>query len=195
MLLQANYRKISLYTHCVLIIAIACIARPITVQASNATLAACIALTPLAAPACYAAEQENIKREAEAKAAADAKAGAGAQQGAPAPAQAPESAKEIASACKDGLCRPANYNQEWAGSMLRGTVPGLINGVLTRVLPLVGVIFLVMFVWGGIQWLTSAGDAKKVSGARTTLFNAIVGVTIVSLAYFIVSQFLRLISI
>lgn len=110
-------------------------------------------------------------------------------------AETPSPAKTGASVCKDGLCRPANYNQEWASSMLQGTVPGIINGILTRVLPLVGVIFLVMFVWGGIQWLTSAGDAKKVSGARTTLFNAIIGVTVVSLAYFIVSQFLRLISI
>lgn len=111
------------------------------------------------------------------------------------PASSASPVPTSASPCKDGLCRPANYNQEWAGSMLRGTVPGIINGVLTRVLPLVGVVFLVMFVWGGIQWLTSAGDAKKVSHAKTTLFNAIVGVTIVSLAYFIVSQFLRLISI
>jgi hypothetical protein len=70
------------------------------------------------------------------------------------------------------------------------SVPKIINGVVTRVMPMVGAIFLVMFLYGGFLWLTAGGDSKQVASAKTTLKNAIIGITCVTFAYFIVSYIL-----
>ncbi len=90
---------------------------------------------------------------------------------------------------------PTDYNEKWGKSMWGKSVPSIINGVISRVLPMVGALFLLMFVWGGFQWLTAGGDSKKVDGAKTTIFNALIGVTLVSMAYFIVSYFLNVTAI
>jgi sterol desaturase/sphingolipid hydroxylase (fatty acid hydroxylase superfamily) len=70
------------------------------------------------------------------------------------------------------------------------SVPKIINGIVTRVLPMVGAAFLVMFVYAGFLWLTAGGDGKKVDAAKVTLKNAIIGMALVTFAYFIVSFFL-----
>jgi len=59
------------------------------------------------------------------------------------------------------------------------TIPGLVARIISRVLPVVGALFLVMFIWGGFQWFSSAGDEKKIGKARQTLINAVIGIAIV----------------
>jgi hypothetical protein len=44
-----------------------------------------------------------------------------------------------------------------------------------------------MLLVGGFKYLFSAGDQKKLEGARGTVTSAIVGVVIMSLAYLIIS--------
>jgi len=38
-------------------------------------------------------------------------------------------------------------------------------------------------VWGGIEWITAGGDKQKIEEARKRLSNAIIGLTIVALAW------------
>lgn len=59
------------------------------------------------------------------------------------------------------------------------TIPGLVARIISRVLPVVGSLFLVMFIYGGFLWFSSAGDEKKVGKARQTLINAVIGIVIV----------------
>lgn len=62
----------------------------------------------------------------------------------------------------------------------------IISRLIRAVLGVVGALFLVMFVYGGVQWMT-AGDSKRIDSAKKTLINAVVGMIIVAFSYSIVS--------
>jgi hypothetical protein len=51
----------------------------------------------------------------------------------------------------------------------------------------IGALALIFVIWGGIQYVTSGGDAEKTTKARNTLLYAIIGVVVVVLAYGIVN--------
>lgn len=65
-------------------------------------------------------------------------------------------------------------------------VADIVKNILTGLLSVTGALFFVMFLWGGVTWLTAGGDAKKVEGARKTLSNAVIGMIIVATSYAIV---------
>ena len=51
---------------------------------------------------------------------------------------------------------------------------------------IVGIVAVIMIIYGGFKYITSGGDTGNVSGAKNTLIFAIVGLIIVALAQFIV---------
>jgi hypothetical protein len=55
--------------------------------------------------------------------------------------------------------------------------------VFQQVLGILGLILLVLFVAGGLIWMTSGGSADKIKKARSLLINAVIGLIIVILAY------------
>ena len=60
------------------------------------------------------------------------------------------------------------------------------------VLSLLGVIFLVLMVYGGYLWMTAAGNEDKVTKAKNLMTAAIIGLIIVvgsyAISYFIISK-------
>ena len=52
----------------------------------------------------------------------------------------------------------------------------------------VGALSVIMLIWGGIRYTTSAGDSSKVTAAKNTVLYAIVGLVIAILAYAIVNM-------
>ena len=66
-----------------------------------------------------------------------------------------------------------------------------INGVFTKitntVLYAVGIISVVMLIYGGLRYVISGGDSKKVTDAKNTIMYAIIGLIISILAYAIVN--------
>lgn len=70
------------------------------------------------------------------------------------------------------------------------TVPELIGRIIAQALPLVGSLFLLMFIWSGVQWMTAGGDKTKVQKATQTIKNSVIGIAIVLGAYMIVSSLL-----
>lgn len=67
------------------------------------------------------------------------------------------------------------------------TVPEIVSRIIQQVLPVVGALFLVMFIYGGVLWMTAGGSGEKVKKATQSMVNAAIGMTIVILAYTIVS--------
>lgn len=65
-----------------------------------------------------------------------------------------------------------------------------VNNVIALVINIfsiiVGVIAVIMIVYGGFRYITSGGDTTKVTSARNTILYAIIGLIIVALAQFIV---------
>ncbi|MCL2869196.1 pilin [Candidatus Saccharibacteria bacterium] len=64
---------------------------------------------------------------------------------------------------------------------------GIITGVINAVLFIVGILSVVMIIYGGIRYATSAGEAKRVTDAKNTIMYAIVGLIVSILAYAIVN--------
>lgn len=63
------------------------------------------------------------------------------------------------------------------------SVPNLVTRVLEVVLGLTGVIALVMFIYGGILWMTSAGRPEQVKKGKETLLWAAVGLAFIFFSY------------
>ncbi|MDP4127594.1 MAG: pilin [Bacillota bacterium] len=63
------------------------------------------------------------------------------------------------------------------------------NIVFQFILPSVGVLFTIMLLFGGILYITSAGDPQRVGNAKKTLTAAIIGLLIVTLSYTLIAIF------
>jgi len=63
------------------------------------------------------------------------------------------------------------------------TVQGMISGAISMVLIVVALVFFFILVFGGLRWVTSGGDEKKVGVARGQITNALIGLAIVFAAW------------
>lgn len=68
-----------------------------------------------------------------------------------------------------------------------GSLTDLIKKVINVVLGVVGIIAVVMMIIGGISFITSQGDAGKVTKARNTILYGVVGLIVALLAFAIVN--------
>jgi glucose uptake protein GlcU len=64
---------------------------------------------------------------------------------------------------------------------------GIFKQITNTMLYIIGIIAVVMLIVGGIRYVTSGGDAKKVTDAKNTVLYAIIGLVIAFLAYAIVN--------
>ncbi|MDO4747274.1 MAG: pilin [Candidatus Saccharibacteria bacterium] len=64
---------------------------------------------------------------------------------------------------------------------------GVFKQITNTILYIVGIIAVVMLIVGGIKYLLSGGDSKKVTDAKNTVLYAIIGLVIAFLAYAIVN--------
>ncbi|PID30847.1 hypothetical protein CSA80_03730 [Candidatus Saccharibacteria bacterium] len=62
------------------------------------------------------------------------------------------------------------------------TIKDIINIFST----IVGVVAVIMIIWGGLRYITSGGDSGKISNAKNTIIYALIGLIVVALAQFIV---------
>lgn len=67
------------------------------------------------------------------------------------------------------------------------TIITIIARVIKFVLGIVGVLALIMIIYGGILWMTSGGNVEQVKKGKNTLVWAILGLAIVFFAYSIVT--------
>ena len=67
-----------------------------------------------------------------------------------------------------------------------GKLTGIIRNVINILSVIVGVVAVIMIIFGGLKYITSGGDSSNVSSAKNTIIYAIIGLIIVALAQFIV---------
>lgn len=76
-----------------------------------------------------------------------------------------------------------------AGSKAWGNPPGetgmaeIVQYVISAFLGLLGIIFLVLIIYSGFNWMTAQGDEEKVTLAKDTLSRAVIGLIIIIAAY------------
>ncbi len=67
------------------------------------------------------------------------------------------------------------------------SLPQAIARLIQRLLSVVGAIALVFFIWGGIKYMTAAGDDKKVGEARNMLTTTVTAMAAIFLSYALLS--------
>ncbi|MBI2484390.1 hypothetical protein HYV71_04365 [Candidatus Uhrbacteria bacterium] len=66
-------------------------------------------------------------------------------------------------------------------------VPELVGSILNILFTILGLVFLGLMVYGGMLWLLSEGEEKKVNKARGFIFHSILGLILVLSAFAITS--------
>lgn len=62
-------------------------------------------------------------------------------------------------------------------------VESIIGNVITTILSLVGVLFLVLMIYGGFMWMSDRGNEEKAEKAKKIIIAAVVGLIIVMASY------------
>jgi hypothetical protein len=78
----------------------------------------------------------------------------------------------------------ATFPDPFGGNL---TVPQVIGNIIRILVGLTGVFFLGVFVYGGLLYLTSAGDPKAVQKGQAALVNAVIGLVVVLFSFVAVS--------
>ena len=63
---------------------------------------------------------------------------------------------------------------------------GVIRQISNTLIFIIGIIAVIMLIWGGLRYVVSGGDAKKVTDAKNTILYAIIGLIISFMAFAIV---------
>lgn len=71
------------------------------------------------------------------------------------------------------------------------SIPKLIGRLINIITGIVGAIALLMFIYGGFLWLTSAGDSKRIESGKNTLVWATLGLVLIFSARAILSLFFK----
>lgn len=67
-------------------------------------------------------------------------------------------------------------------------IPAFIGRGIRGVLGIIGAIALLMFIYGGVVWMT-AGDSKRVDDAKNIIKNSVIGLLLIFFSYNIIAIF------
>jgi hypothetical protein len=92
---------------------------------------------------------------------------------------------------QNNLCAGASLDVDaGAGCTTANEGTAQINKIITTVINIfsiiVGVVAVIMIIFGGFRYITSGGDSNNVSAAKNTIIYALIGLVVVALAQFIV---------
>ncbi len=61
-----------------------------------------------------------------------------------------------------------------------------LQNTFTLIFSVAALAVLVMMIWGGWEWITSGGNKDKIDAARKRIVNALIGLAILAIAFFVV---------
>ena len=86
------------------------------------------------------------------------------------------------------VARPAGYDVDQGADAANIFIGTLIKAILS----IIGVLFLIMMVYGGFLWMTAGGNETQVEKSKKLIIAAIIGTIIVvssyAISYFIIEQ-------
>lgn len=87
---------------------------------------------------------------------------------------------------KFGVGTSAQEGFKAIGGTGNESLPGVIGTVVDLLLYFVGALSVIMIIYGGFKYVTSAGDTSAVASAKNTILYAVIGVIVSVLVYSIV---------
>jgi hypothetical protein len=79
-----------------------------------------------------------------------------------------------------GPCQPGNTAN--GATKIQDIVTTIVNIFSV----IVGIVAVIMIIYGGFKYITSGGDSGNITSAKNTIIYAIIGLVVVALAQFIV---------
>ena len=79
-------------------------------------------------------------------------------------------------------CATSNFN-----ILCNASPAHALGSILTAVFVIALVLTLAYLIYGGVRWVLSQGDKVKVDAARQHIINAIVGIILIFLSYFLLN--------
>jgi len=68
----------------------------------------------------------------------------------------------------------------------------MIQSIIQIILGFLGIIAVLIILWGGFIWMTAAGDPDKVDKAKKMIYSGIIGLVIIfaayAIAYFVINS-------
>lgn len=95
----------------------------------------------------------------------------------------------VSAATQDEICKGVQATGATcnpSGDDAEKKVNNIVALIINILSWLVGVISVIMVIWGGFKYITSGGDSNKVTSAKNTILYALIGLVIVVLAQVIV---------
>lgn len=92
----------------------------------------------------------------------------------------------ITSGINNGVNNATSSKSTCGSTSLSTGIKSIAVTVVNILSVVVGVVAIIMIIYGGFRYITSGGESGNVSGAKNTLLFAIVGLVIVALAQVIV---------
>ncbi|MFH1482039.1 MAG: pilin [Patescibacteria group bacterium] len=80
------------------------------------------------------------------------------------------------------------------GDTTNTPIPEFLGKIINGVLGIVGSLALVMFIYGGLLWMTSSGKADQVTKGRDSMLWAAIGIIVIFSAYALVNLVLTTIT-
>ncbi len=71
-------------------------------------------------------------------------------------------------------------------TMTIGSIPQIVNKIINAILTIIGAIALLVVIYGGFMWMTSAGNENRVAKGKSTLMWAAIALAIIFLAWILV---------
>jgi hypothetical protein len=92
---------------------------------------------------------------------------------------------------QNNVCGGASLNLDPSGDCdttkgPENSLTSLIAKIIEVLSVIVGIAAVIMIIWGGFKFITSGGDAGRLTSAKQTILYALIGLVIVALAQFIV---------
>lgn len=64
-----------------------------------------------------------------------------------------------------------------------GNIPAIIGRIIRAVLGIVGSLALLVFIYGGLIWMTAAGNEERITQGKNTLIWAVLGLIVIFTSY------------
>ncbi len=65
----------------------------------------------------------------------------------------------------------------------KGDIIGVVGTIIDLVLGYLGLVFLVLTIYGGLIWMTAGGNPENVKKAKSLITNAVIGLFIIFASY------------
>ncbi len=101
------------------------------------------------------------------------------------------------SSCNDVCCSDAPASVKAASGCSGATsndLPTVIQQILNIIIGVLGIVAVIVIVYGGFQYMTSTGDTSKLQKAKNTILYAVIGLIVCAVAFMIVNLTISIIN-